>query len=115
MSTTEFQVLWQEYNNGKPCLPVMWLLLKPITGRAHKLLVYCAAVGHPIVGDPSLYDIYGEASPNDGISEVYIMDALSPHRASLELQRQLNTALPPVFSTMCLHAKELSLTHHPVT
>ena len=85
MSTTEFQVLSQEYYNGKPCLPAMWLLLKPITGRAHKLLVYCAAVGHPIVGDPSLYDIYGEASPNDGISEVYIMDALSPHRASLEL------------------------------
>ena len=86
-------------------------------GRAHKRLVHCAAVGHPIVGDPSSYDIYGEASPNNtGISEVYIMDALSPHtRASLELQRQLNTALLPVFSTMCLHAKELSLKHHPVT
>ena len=70
MSTTEFQALSQDYYNGKPCLPVMRLLLKPITRRAHKLLVYCAVVGHPIVGDPSSYDIYGEASPNGGISEV---------------------------------------------
>ena len=110
-STTEFQVLSREYYNGEPCLPVTRLLLKPITGRTHQLRVHCAALGHPIVGDPA-YGIYGEASPNGGISEVY-MDALSPHRASLELQRQLNTALP-VLSTMCLHAKELSL-KHPMT
>ncbi len=96
---------------GEQCLPVTRVALKPITGRTHQLRVHCAALGHPIVGDPA-YGIYGEASPNGGILEAY-MDSLSPNRASLELQRQLNAALPLV-STMCLHAKELSLMH-PLT
>lgn len=110
-SATEFQVLSREYYIGEQCLPVTRVALKPITGRTHQLRVHCAALGHPIVGDPA-YGIYGEASPNGGILEAY-MDSLSPNRASLELQRQLNAALPLV-STMCLHAKELSLMH-PLT
>lgn len=34
-----------------------WLALSPVTGRTHQLRVHCAAMGHPILGDP----IYGTA------------------------------------------------------
>jgi tRNA pseudouridine32 synthase / 23S rRNA pseudouridine746 synthase len=106
-STTEFEVLSREYLGEN--LPVTRLWLKPITGRTHQLRVHCAAMGHPIVADPA-YGIYGESSANGGISEEY-MDTLSPHRASLALQRQINALN---IEHMCLHAKELSL-KHPVT
>jgi len=33
--------------------------VKPITGRTHQIRVHCAAIRHPIVGDP----IYGKKSP----------------------------------------------------
>lgn len=29
-----------------------WLELKPETGRTHQLRAHCAAIGHPILGDP---------------------------------------------------------------
>jgi 23S rRNA pseudouridine1911/1915/1917 synthase len=32
--------------------------LKPVTGRTHQLRVHCAAIGHPIIGDP----VYGTPS-----------------------------------------------------
>lgn len=35
-----------------------WLELIPETGRTHQLRVHCAAIGHPIAGDP----VYGEAN-----------------------------------------------------
>ena len=103
-STTEFEVISREYIGEN--LPVTRLLLKPITGRTHQLRVHCAALGHPIVADPA-YGIYGESSANGGISEEY-MDTLSPHRASLALQKQINALN---IEHMCLHAKVLSLKH----
>jgi tRNA pseudouridine32 synthase / 23S rRNA pseudouridine746 synthase len=106
-STTEFEVISREYIGEN--LPVTRLSLKPITGRTHQLRVHCAALGHPIVADPA-YGVYGESSANGGIPEE-CMDTLSPHRASLALQKQIN-ALD--IEHMCLHAKELSL-KHPVT
>mmetsp|Transcript_30606 Transcript_30606/g.50546 ORF Transcript_30606/g.50546 Transcript_30606/m.50546 type:complete len:382 (+) Transcript_30606:61-1206(+) len=114
-STTEFIVLSREYIGGdaddddNKKLPVTRLALKPITGRTHQLRVHCAALGHPIVGDPT-YGVYGEASANGGILEEY-MDTLVPHRASLSLQKQVNALQ---VEKMCLHAKELCL-KHPIT
>ena len=106
--TTEFEVISREFL-GEANLPVTRLALKPITGRTHQLRVHCAALGHPIVGDPA-YGIYGESSANGGILEEY-MDTISPHRASLALQKQINALK---IEKMCLHAKELSL-KHPMT
>jgi 23S rRNA pseudouridine1911/1915/1917 synthase len=34
------------------------LELKPVTGRTHQLRVHCAAIGHPLIGDP----VYGVKS-----------------------------------------------------
>jgi tRNA pseudouridine32 synthase / 23S rRNA pseudouridine746 synthase len=105
-SQTEFEVLSREYMDGEMRLPVTRLKLIPITGRTHQLRVHCAALGHPIVGDPT-YGVYGEASSNGGIQESY-MDGLSPNRASLELQKQID-ALP--MEAMCLHARKLIIKH----
>jgi 23S rRNA-/tRNA-specific pseudouridylate synthase len=105
-SKTEFRVIGRETLQN---LPVTRLALKPLTGRTHQLRVHCASIGHPIVADPT-YGIYGEASANGGILE-HFMDSLNPHRASLELQRQINDLS---VNTMCLHAKEISF-QHPFT
>lgn len=72
--------------------------------------VHCAAMGHPIVGDPA-YGIYGEASANGGFAEE-TMNQIAPHRASIVLQKQINEAHGK--KQMCLHAHELSL-RHPIT
>lgn len=110
-STTEFKVLSHETLTDKDGnkLPVTRLSLKPITGRTHQLRVHCAALGHPIVGDPA-YGVYGEASANGGFEE-HLMDTLAPQRASLLLQKQINEL---GIEKMCLHAKTLSL-KHPIT
>mmetsp|Transcript_26309 Transcript_26309/g.39842 ORF Transcript_26309/g.39842 Transcript_26309/m.39842 type:complete len:377 (-) Transcript_26309:49-1179(-) len=110
-STTEFNVLSHETLTDKDGnkLPVTRLSLKPITGRTHQLRVHCAALGHPIVGDPA-YGVYGEASANGGFEE-HLMDTLAPQRASLLLQKQINEL---GIENMCLHAKTLSL-KHPIT
>ena len=31
---------------------VSWLVMRPITGRTHKLRAHAAHIGHPIIGDP---------------------------------------------------------------
>lgn len=37
-----------------------WLELKPETGRTHQIRVHCAALGHPILGEP----MYGTHKPD---------------------------------------------------
>jgi tRNA pseudouridine32 synthase / 23S rRNA pseudouridine746 synthase len=107
-STTEYTVVARETLLGTRC-PVTRLALKPITGRTHQLRVHCAAMGHPIVGDPA-YGIYGEASANGGMEEC-IMEDLCRTRASLSLQKQINDVAVANGIKMCLHAKRLSFTH----
>ncbi|MFP4126288.1 MAG: RluA family pseudouridine synthase, partial [Alphaproteobacteria bacterium] len=36
-----------------------WLALRPVTGRTHQLRAHCAAIGHPILGDPRYPDARG--------------------------------------------------------
>jgi tRNA pseudouridine32 synthase / 23S rRNA pseudouridine746 synthase len=119
-SHTEFRVLRREYlsydtrSDGSTLLdsrrlPVTRLSLVPHTGRTHQLRVHCAALGHPIVGDPT-YGIYGEANPKGGLQR----EAACGGGASLELQKEINQRRPPHEYTMCLHATKLSL-QHPVT
>lgn len=96
-------------------LPVTRITLVPQTGRTHQLRVHCAAMGHPILGDPA-YGLLGEANPNGGLPDE-IMKMTFPFRATTTLQNALRqvhdpTGSPP--STMCLHAKLLGL-HHPTT
>lgn len=67
-------------------------------------------MGHAIVSDPA-YGVYGEASANGGFSE-QVMTAVSPYRASLDLQREINQMGKD--KNMCLHAKTLSV-QHPIT
>ena len=83
----------------------------PITGRTHQLRVHCAAMGHPILGDPA-YGFCGEAHPNGGFSD----DAMStlPSCASFELRRAVEDAVRENGRTMCLHARQLTV-QHPIT
>ena len=71
------------------------------------------AMGHAIVADPA-YGIYGEASPNGGLGSESLMNHMAPHRASVELQLQINDMVADKKLPMCLHAQSLSL-DHPVT
>jgi tRNA pseudouridine32 synthase / 23S rRNA pseudouridine746 synthase len=122
-SHTEFSVLSREYlshDTGSDDarlldsrrLPVTRLSLVPHTGRTHQLRVHCAALGHPIVGDPT-YGIYGEANPKGGLQPEDEEDACGGG-ASLELQKEINQRRLPNENTMCLHATKLSF-QHPVT
>ena len=83
----------------------------PITGRTHQLRVHCAAMGHPILGDPA-YGFCGEAHPNGGFSD----DTMStlPSCASFELRRAVEDAVRENGRTMCLHARQLTV-QHPTT
>lgn len=108
-STTQFRIMSHEKWMG---YPVTRVELTPITGRTHQLRVHCAALGHPILGDPA-YGFCGEAHPNGGFSDIDILK-LSPTRASFELRRKIEDAVRENDRTMCLHARKLTL-NHPVT
>ena len=108
-SITQFRILSHEMWNG---FPVTRVSLTPITGRTHQLRVHCAAMGHPILGDPA-YGFCGEAHPNGGFSDIDICK-LSPTCASFELRRDVEDAVRENGRTMCLHARKLTL-NHPVT
>ncbi len=90
-------------------IPVTRIRLTPITGRTHQLRVHCAAMGHPIVGDPT-YGILCEASPNGGFDDS-VMDEMMPTRASTKLQLDIDQWAKDVGQCMCLHAKELQVKH----
>jgi len=106
-SQTEFTVI-ERTVLPQTDLPVTRLSLNPITGRTHQLRVHCAAMGHPIVADPT-YGIYGESSANGGFSEA-VMDTIAPSRASIKLQKEINVLLEQG-KNMCLHAKKLEIKH----
>jgi len=111
-SQTMFRVLRREYVRGKDNeekIPVTRLELTPITGRTHQLRVHCAAIGHPILGDPA-YGIMGEASPNGGFEEK-ALEKIVPTRASIKLQIRLDKFVKDNDQCMCLHAKTLCIEH----
>ncbi|KAL3807774.1 hypothetical protein ACHAXA_000327 [Cyclostephanos tholiformis] len=108
-STTRFRILSHESWMGHPVTRVE---LMPITGRTHQLRVHCAAMGHPILGDPA-YGLYGEAHPNGGFGDDD-MRASSPTCASFELRGAIEDAVRDNGRTMCLHARRLTL-RHPTT
>jgi tRNA pseudouridine32 synthase / 23S rRNA pseudouridine746 synthase len=67
-----------------------WLELRPRTGRTHQLRAHCAALGHPILGDP----IYGPLRP-----------APCPlHLHARSLRVPLRDTEPPVAATAPLPA-----------
>lgn len=108
-STTQFRILahevWMDH-------PITRVELTPITGRTHQLRVHCAAIGHPILGDPA-YGWCGEAHPNGGFCEE-VMRQMSPTCAGMELQRDVEESVQASGRTMCLHARRLGF-HHPAT
>lgn len=109
-STTQFHILSHELWMGQH--PVTRVQLLPITGRTHQLRVHCAALGHPILGDPA-YGYCGEAHANGGFSEDELK-RVSPTFASFELRRDVEDSVRESGRTMCLHARKLML-DHPAT
>ncbi|KAL7442446.1 hypothetical protein ACHAXH_009228 [Discostella pseudostelligera] len=108
-STTQFHILSHELWMGHPVTRVQLL---PITGRTHQLRVHCAALGHPILGDPA-YGFFGEAHAHGGFGEDELK-IVSPTFASFELRRDVEKIVRESGRTMCLHARKLML-DHPVT
>lgn len=51
------------------------LELRPRTGRTHQLRVHCAALGHPIIGDP----LYGTAGGGQCLLAQRLVLPLDPH------------------------------------
>lgn len=105
-STTHFSILAYEKLNGHP---VTRVALTPITGRTHQLRVHCAALGHPIVGDPA-YGYCGEAHPNGGFSDELIVQ-MSPTCADMKLRSDVEDTVRHRGRTMCLHARMLGFNH----
>mmetsp|Transcript_25260 Transcript_25260/g.54386 ORF Transcript_25260/g.54386 Transcript_25260/m.54386 type:complete len:501 (-) Transcript_25260:210-1712(-) len=108
-STTQFHILSHEKWMGHAVTRVK---LVPITGRTHQLRVHCAALGHPILGDPA-YGFCGEAHPNGGFGDG-VARKMAPTCAAFELRRDVEDAVRENGRTMCLHARRLTL-DHPVT
>jgi tRNA pseudouridine32 synthase / 23S rRNA pseudouridine746 synthase len=95
-------------------LPYTRLRLEPITGRMHQLRVHCAALGYPIIGDPT-YSYLGEAAPVGGLqsidAEVVTADgtlARSLDRCAINVQEAWIRHHPMNIKPMCLHAAYLS-------
>jgi 23S rRNA-/tRNA-specific pseudouridylate synthase len=115
-SKTLFRVMSREFvkdvHDPSKLLPVTRLHLTPVTGRTHQLRVHCAAIGHPILGDPA-YGIMGEASPFGGFeykSIANIMPSMAKNRLQLELDKYVKESK----QCMCLHARKLKL-NHPIS
>jgi len=89
--------------------PVTRIELTPITGRTHQLRVHCAAIGHPILGDPA-YGFCGEAHMNGGFSDD-TMTEMSPTCASFELRQNIEELVKFSGQKMCLHARKITLDH----
>jgi len=94
--------------------------LEPITGRTHQLRVHCAALGYPIIGDPT-YSLFGEGAPFGGIEDLEAVirrddakDETLCRGASDCLQEEWIKKHKPNESPMCLHAALLEI-DHPTT
>jgi tRNA pseudouridine32 synthase / 23S rRNA pseudouridine746 synthase len=95
-------------------LPYTRLRLVPLTGRTHQLRVHCAALGYPIIGDPT-YSHLGEAAPVGGLqsidSNVINKDGMFVRtfdRCAIKLQEAWMCCHPVNVKPMCLHAAFLS-------
>lgn len=108
-SRTRIRVV--EHGLFRDKLPYTRLRLEPITGRTHQLRVHCAALGFPIVGDPT-YGLYGEAAPGGGIDLLPVVNG--PERPDLALQQEFLKEYRPNDEPMCLHAAFLQI-QHPIT
>lgn len=147
-SQTAVTVVERESSNDG-ALPYTRLRLEPITGRTHQLRVHwyvaravadvachsylltlaflSAALGFPIVGDPT-YSLYGEGAPNGGLQSLqsYRVDsdadgsiiaaiasrsAVPVSRCPIEIQKAWTTEHAPNDKPMCLHAAVLQLKH----
>jgi 23S rRNA-/tRNA-specific pseudouridylate synthase len=87
-------------------LPFTVLELQPVTGRTHQLRVHCAALGFPIIGDPT-YGWHGEAAPAGGLRGI-----LRTHDGVTDaLLAAWNAVHVPNVDPLCLHAARLSLPH----
>jgi tRNA pseudouridine32 synthase / 23S rRNA pseudouridine746 synthase len=116
-SQTAFRVVERMYHPLNTALPITRLRLQPKTGRTHQLRVHCAAMGHPILGDPT-YGLHGDAASFGGLEDA-ILTALPDaslllQRAGLDIQEALAQVHPPNAKPMCLHAALLRM-KHPVT
>lgn len=115
-SQTLLEVIERDYvetAGAKEKLPITRVKLTPVTGRTHQLRVHCAAIGHPILGDPT-YGVLGEASQNGGFEDL-LLDQVMPTKASTELQMKLDQWTKDNKQVMCLHARKLTLPHPIIT
>jgi 23S rRNA pseudouridine1911/1915/1917 synthase len=95
-----------------------WTLLELdlITGRTHQIRVHCAALGHPVAGDP----VYGTGTSRkgpDGLERLFLhawrLELVSPTSAKLV---RVEAPLPQVLETVLdgLRAAEASAGRRPV-
>lgn len=115
-SQTEFRVVERTFLTDDDALPVTRIRLRPQTGRTHQLRVHCAAMGHPIVGDPT-YGLNGDAASFGGLQDAVLTpnsDIANLKRTAVDVQEALAEAHQPNVDPMCLHAAMLRL-RHPVT
>jgi len=110
---TKFHIISREFWKG---YPITRIALQPITGRRHQLRVHCAAIGHPILGDPA-YGFNGFANSNGGLYEGFFKrknDSILLPFISYKLQCCLYRYIKEYNYTMCLQATNLSF-DHPIT